>query len=121
MMPPDAYDAEVRAAVEVLHLRVLSLSDPAPDGAVSLFGQVVACFRGNRGLGGTVTLSVPTPPRVRIGPGPAIYRSREALCAAPFVEAHLTATGRIAGHGAGLVLLDDDLPSGPVWTPMSRR
>ena len=115
MMPPWAYDQAVAAAPEVLHLRLLTRTAPDAMGVALLRAEVAAVLRGARSPGAIVELRVATPPDAP-RPGPVLYRSVAALDRAGYAEAHLTSGGEIAGHGAGLILLDS-LPDGMAWAP----
>ncbi len=122
-LSPCAYDAAVTAARDVIQVRVQGVetgpvpveAQPADHVYCSVRGEVVGVFRG--GLETGLTVSITRIPCIHSGvPGPVLATSPEALRAAPVIEFHLDGRGEVAGHGAGIVLLQEATPK-MAWKP----
>lgn len=118
------YDQALAEAVMIMQIDRTEVTLP-PDGSTSctLRGTIIRSFLGPHPVGTLIETQVPCDGFVQstgepapIEVGPAIYRSVDALAAAPVVELHIAPEGGPAAYGGGVILLD-----APTEAPVSRR
>ncbi|QQA44420.1 hypothetical protein [Pelagovum pacificum] len=114
-LPPCVYDDLVREAPLVFHMSVDRVDGPDATGLCFVRGHIATVFRGEADAAqpATVRVACANPDNLV---GPTIFWDRDALAATPFLEVHGAPGKGVAGHGAGLVLLDT--PTGRIeWQP----
>jgi hypothetical protein len=105
MLEPCHYDEALRAATIVVQVAPVLIGGPDDQGWCAVEATVLRSFAGSLAEGDRLTTTLPCQqPEGLVGP--VHWQDLAALNAAPVLELHLNADLSVAGHGAGLRLLE---------------
>ncbi len=124
-----AYDDLVAQAVMIMQIAPSNIVPPegGGEGNCTVTGAIVRSFLGPHPVGTVVQTAIPckapiTNPDLAnpVTVGPTRWWDYAELQAAAVIELHIAPTGGPAGHGAGVVLLEEPSEA-PMWQSLCQR